>query len=309
MSFANSSATQLGFISEATWGTTPATPAFNLLRYTGESFNIDTETAVSQEIRPDRNIPDLIRVGSGASGGFEFEMSYGTLDDLLASLLFSSWTTDVVENGVTPSSFSFERKLETGATDAYHRFTGMYPSEMSLNIEAGAIVTGSMGFMGKGGSVATTAITGATYNPANTKQLMNAVSDFAGLTMTGITGTPQIMNLGLNLSNNLRGQKAIGSLDNVGIGYGRFEATGSIRAYFENNSLLSAYLAGTSFNLQFTLGNTTGEKYTILLPKVKIEAANAPSPGNDQDVMTDLTFRGLYDSTEGSTIKITRAVA
>lgn len=94
MSDANSVA--LRYVQESTFGTTPATPTMKNLRMTGESLKQDTNTVRSAEIRADRQISDIVRVGLSASGAINFELSCTTYDDFLKSLLLSSgWSTPV----------------------------------------------------------------------------------------------------------------------------------------------------------------------------------------------------------------------
>ncbi len=308
MSIADSSKTRVGFITEVAWGTTPATPVFQNLRITGESFNFDAENVVSNELRPDRNIPDLTRVGRSASGGFDMELSYGTFDTIFESVMFGAWATNVLKNGVTGKSFTFEKTFETGVTDQYLRYTGMYANEFSMNCEAGSIITGSFAFVGKGGAVDSAIIAGATYTAAGVAPVLDATSDFGTLTFTGLVGTPKLMSVSLNVTNNLRPQKAIANIELVGVGTGRFELTGTIRAYFEDAELYQAYLDGDELALSFQVGRTAGSKYQVDVPKLKIESAEVVAGGNDQDIMVDLNFRGLYDTTEACTLKITRAI-
>lgn len=310
---ANASEVRLAYVPETAWGTTPSTPAFENLRYTGETLNIDHTNTTSNEIRADRNVSDLILVGSGASGGFGFELSYGTLDDLLEGLFQSTFSTDVLKNGSTASSFTLEKTLELGTTDSFLRYTGMVPNTMSLSMTAGEIITGNFDFMGKGGSEASTAIASSTYASANTKKVMSASNDFAALSLDSISPTPLIHAMTLNITNNLREQKALGSSDSVGIGSGRFEVTGTIEAYYSDSLLYKKYLAGTAGALSCTLGSVTGEKYTLSLPNIKFQTGKAQGGGNDQDVFASMTFQALYDTTgspaNNCTAKLTRAVA
>lgn len=70
---------------------------FQIVRHTGESLKQDTTVITSEEIRSDRQIADIIRTGVGASGGVDFELSYGTFDDFLQAVLFSAgWSTEVL---------------------------------------------------------------------------------------------------------------------------------------------------------------------------------------------------------------------
>lgn len=91
---ADSSRAQLYYMAESIWGETPAS-AFNELRFTGESLGYNISNTTSREVRSDRQVTDLVQTGAEASGDFDFELSYGAYDPLLAAALFSSWGTPV----------------------------------------------------------------------------------------------------------------------------------------------------------------------------------------------------------------------
>lgn len=88
---ATSNRVDLAYIAEVDWGVTPATPALQEIRFTGESLDMAITTETSQEIRSDRAETDLIPVDASVSGGVQFELSYGTYDDWLAALAMSAW--------------------------------------------------------------------------------------------------------------------------------------------------------------------------------------------------------------------------
>jgi len=101
MSFASSNRTGLYRVKEATWGVTPVSPALVETRYTGEALDNSISTEKSQEIRADRMVSDLILTDSSPSGSFNFEMSYGSFDDLLESALMSAgWSAAVNVVGI-----------------------------------------------------------------------------------------------------------------------------------------------------------------------------------------------------------------
>ena len=188
MTIANASEFQLAHIAEVTAGTTPATPTFLKDRVTGGGMQTMQDYITSNEIRPDRQITDRVRVGRRSEGSYNFELSYGSFDDWLESLFQNAWSTNVLENGITNKYFTFEEKIETGATDQYKRFLGCQVNTMSLSIAANQIVTGSAGIMGFGVPTLTQAIiSGATYTDANANPVLSASNDFASLAMTGIT--------------------------------------------------------------------------------------------------------------------------
>jgi len=66
-----------------------SSPTVQILRLTGESLKKDTETAVSDELRSDRERSGLIRTSVGASGSIDFEWSSDAFDEFLESALFS----------------------------------------------------------------------------------------------------------------------------------------------------------------------------------------------------------------------------
>ena len=307
--FAMADGTQLSFIKEAVWGTTPATPAWQIGRMTGESLKITRETKQSSEITPARNVSDLIHVGGGAEGGFNFELSYGAYDDIFASMLYGEWVDNVLKNGVTQSSLSFEKKfLVDVATYNYFRYTGMVPNTMSLSISAGEIITGSFDFMGKGGTVAAAAIASSTYLDAAAENVLSASSHVGALSL-GSFATAKILKVDLSASNNLQTARVIGSLDNADIGAGLFNVSGSVEIYFEDKTVYEAYLNATEMALSVTMGITTAEKYTIELPRIKFSDGEVVASGQNGYVMANMSFQALGDPTEECTMKITRAVA
>lgn len=299
------SQTRVALIEESTWGVTPATPTWETMRITGESMKPNINNVKSNEIRADRNVPDLIQVGSAAGGQIDGELSYGSFDALLESLLYGAWTSNVLKNGVTEKSFTIEKTFETGGTDQYHRYAGSIVDSLDLSMAVDSIVTASFNVLCKGVSSAQAEIASSTYNAANSNDVINAASNFASLAITGAT-SPALLSLDLNIQNNLAQQRQLGSLDARGIRNGRFEVTGSLEAYFENEELFEMFLAGTATDLTFKLGGASSKNYVIDLPNLKFETGEVVAGGNDQDLVIPLTFTGLYDASEAATLKITR---
>lgn len=307
MSFADTSSVQLAYIAETEWGTTPTTPTFAMARVTSETLDGQINTVVSQELAADRNVRDVVPVSGSAGGGFAFELSYGTFDALMEAVLSGTWSVgDELVNGVAEKSFTIEKKLMAGE---YIRYTGMRPNTMNLSMTAEQLITGNFDFVGKGSARATALISGATYGDPTTADVMSASDDFASLSITGVSGdAPSIRSLTLDITNNLRPIVVAGSREAAGVGKGRFEVTGSIEAYFSSGVLYNAFVNNTALALSFNLGSTSTKIYTISLPKVKLESASITAGGLDQDLMTSLTWRGLYDDTLEGTMKITRGV-
>lgn len=312
---ASASEVRLALVEEAVWGTTPATPAFVNTRLTSESLMPAKTTVRSNEIRPDRNVVDEIMVGRAVSGSIGFELSYGTFDNLLESLMFADWTSDVIKNGAgAGTAFTAERRvpLPAGGYD-YQRFTGLVANTMSMTISAGAIITGEFGLMGKFGGRAGSLISGATYAEAPQNRILNAVNNFADLTIDGVSPSPRIRSLNLSITNNIRAQDEIGNLDAAGMAAGRFEVTGSLQAYFENGNLLQSFLDHDDLSLSFTVGGDAGERYRFTLPTIVLNGEpGGNATANDDDIMQTLNFTAVLDRTSspllGCTLQIERGV-
>lgn len=78
------------YLKESVWGTNPGGNGQDL-RFTSDSLVLDKNAVESEEIRSDGNVADLVDVGQSASGGLGFELSYGTYDDVLESIMRSAW--------------------------------------------------------------------------------------------------------------------------------------------------------------------------------------------------------------------------
>jgi hypothetical protein len=91
MALAVTSRAQVRRIKETVFGTTPVTGNGGNLRVTGESFNFDVKKEASKELRSDRQTGYIVPVSAGATGGFNFHLSYGEYDPEFESVLQGVW--------------------------------------------------------------------------------------------------------------------------------------------------------------------------------------------------------------------------
>jgi hypothetical protein len=114
----------LRYIQETTFGIKePGNPAFNDIRFTGETLHHEVTSVNSEEIRSDRQTVGLAQTEIRAAGGLNFELSYGAFDDWLrASLLSSAWTAAAPMAGgpgVTIASNVITRDAGSFVTDGF----------------------------------------------------------------------------------------------------------------------------------------------------------------------------------------------
>lgn len=124
---ADGSRVQLYYAEEVDgWGVDPVSPpTMKELRFTGDTpLRHNKSTVQSQEIRSDRQVPDVVETAAGAQGGFNFELSYAAFDDFLNAVLEAdtaaanpsvSWDTAISETTVNVD--------KTGAASGKVRFT------------------------------------------------------------------------------------------------------------------------------------------------------------------------------------------
>lgn len=308
MTIAATSRTRAAYIAEVTPGTTPATPTFLEIRRTNGNLRTKKTTAVSEEIHLDRNVRAEYQLAQDAEGSYDFELSYGSFDDLLAGAVFGTWATNVLVNGSTEQSFTFEETTDVGGGSfTYNRFVGCEVDSLSLNFTARKGVTGSINLQGISEAVDTAIISGATYTAPNTN-VIETSNSVAALDVLGITPTPIIKTLSLNIANNLRRRERLGSLYTDSFGTGQIDVTGSFDAYFVSESLYQQVLSHGSGAIALTVGAVTNKKYTISIPVAQFLDGSRILGGKNDDVMVRIPFRGVADSAPKS-ISITRQVA
>jgi hypothetical protein len=304
---ADGSENTLAMIVEATAGTTPATPAFKNLRIVNETLTANFEALVSNELRADATVSDVRRTGISVSGDINFELHKSLpFEDLLAAALRGTWTTNVVKGGVLKPAYTLERKIIGSAATAYLRFAGSRIGGLSLSLTPEEIITGSFKVMGTAHTAATAIITGATYAPVSSSPVMAGV-DVTSLAVSGVAGV-DYTNLTIDIDNNLRVQRKLGSTSARGIGYGRRQITGTLGCYFEDLTAYNAFLNNSTPSITATASDGT-DTFTITVPKIRITGGEVPSPGNDQDIMLNLTWQAIYDSGITSDIQIARNAA
>jgi len=121
MTLASSNRVALRYIAESTFGTTPVTPAFTELRYTGESLNYNISNITSDEIRADRMTADLVQVSGDGSGDVNVELSYDAYDAFIEACLAGTWSAQLA---VAESDIS-----ATTGTDTFNTVAGDFVAD------------------------------------------------------------------------------------------------------------------------------------------------------------------------------------
>lgn len=301
---ADSNTMALRYVPEATWGVTPSAP-LKTLRITSANLNNVNETSESQEILADAQLRDLLLNGQSAAGEFGFELSYGTYDELFEGLLRSSWATNVLSNGTTKRSYTFEKHF----TDIgeFFAFRGCRIGGASLSLALGQPVTGTMSLIGKeavpaGATAGTGAPTAATSTLPFKMTDITAISE-GGSALAGATA------LSLQIDNGLRAQGQLGSAVLYGVGYGGFRVNGNLEVYFASRALLEKATNFTASALSFTLEDDAGNELLFQIPRIRYGNATVGNEGPNGDVLLRMPWTATLDPVTGRMLRITRTPA
>lgn len=114
--FADSNRARIRVIKEDpnAWGVTPADGRSRELRYTGSTLNAQKNTTMSEEIRADRMVSQIVEVGANSTGEINIEFSAGSHDDLLEGFMYGAWTRPMTFDQVLGAS------LEIAAADTLY---------------------------------------------------------------------------------------------------------------------------------------------------------------------------------------------
>jgi hypothetical protein len=222
-------------------------------------------------------------------------------DDLLEAAMLSTWSTNVLKVGTTPKFFSIEDYAAD--IDQARLFTGVTVNTMSVSLAPNQMVTTTFGLVGK---TMTIGGTEKTQDPASGAAPFDAYSGDLAIGNVGAASAVAIVTaLDFTLTNGFAPTFVIGDDSAPSLEYGRAEVEGTLSAYFEDASLINRFLDETETEIEVSVGDGTNTM-TFTFPRVKINSADVGVDGPTSRIV-NLSFVALYDSTEGTNLKITRS--
>lgn len=302
MPFAQGSRTQLAYIPEVTYGTTPASPAMVSLPFVTHSVDLSKTRVQSAEITPDR-MPRVDRHGQRTvTGDITVEMRPADYDFLLEDALFGTFTTNVLNTGTTVSSFT----LEDGALDItqYRAFTGCMVNTMQMSIAPNQMTTATFGIIGKNMTQGTTPLDASLTAASNNEPF----DSFSGTITEGGSAIAYVNSIDFTLNNNLNPTFALGAVSTPQMEFGMSSLEGTMTVFYQDKILIDKFLNETESSLSIVLDDrVAGLNYTLLMPRIKINGAAVPV-GSPTSRLITIPFVALRDSSTGTQLRITRTV-
>lgn len=314
MAGSSSSSQTIYYVPETTSGTIPSSPAFkNVPSDPGFSLNPDRVITEQFANRGKGSRTGMARTRYAPSGSFTGGLIYGVFDTFLESLFQSTWTSNVLKNGTTLSSMSFQTGSPAGAGSAtidYDRYRGVQVTGGGLNLTSDSEAKFNFDMLGTGNdATSATALTGATLT-ADTETTVIGTGSQLGTISFGSFTMDCMQSLVVDFGKSGADiQPRIGSDDGCGITPGVFNPVLNASFYVEAGylALRNAARSGTNFVCTLPLGNITGKKYSLVFPACEMTETNLDASDNSP-LFHNVTILPKYDDTEACIVKLTRAV-
>lgn len=296
------------FVAESVSGTTPANPQLSVFRCTKDSLDVSIKYIESKEIRNDREKGDLTPGTQSVEGALGAELSFGSFDELIAAALCGDWVAGVVEAGVLRQSFTFISEQADFATGKYDIYRGCEINKISFKENAEGNIEIEFSVVGRTHALVDALPTGSTILNRTTTSPMNALT---GTIEEGGAASGIITEADISLENGIEPRFVVGSKFSIVPSIKSRTISGSVSAYFEDQSLRQKYLNGTDSSLELTIVDPTdpGKKYIITEPRIKYKSAKKDVGSSDDDIIIKLDYQAQPDLTNGYSIKIERVGA
>lgn len=293
-------------VAETTPGETPATPAYDTLRLTGNSMTPTVGTEQSDEIRADRMSGGNIITSLDYSGDLSFELSALTFDDLLEAAFYGTWATDVLEVGSDRHTFTVVKGYKD--IGVWTTFRGVHVGSMSLEIPEEGKVTGSFTCMGLDYEDSTTDPTASgTINAPTSTVPFGSATSVGDITINGasLAGEACISALSLEIDNTMQVQRCLGKAGPGALIATRANITGSVTVAWSAASynLWKKMLTREAVSLTFPLEDAAGNSYTFEIPAAELDG-DLPDGGNEDIIQVELNI-----SAKLTPVKVTRVLA
>jgi len=305
MAFANNSQSRLSLGVQSDF-TTPQTTLVEL-PFNTHTLDLTKERVQGNQINPDRMLRVDRHGNRNAVGEVVVDLRGDDYDSLLESAFLGAWDTDILKVGTTPKYFTIEDYASD--IDQVRLFTGMTVNTMNISIAPNQMITTTFGFVGYDMEINQTE---ATPSAATLNAPFDSYSGAYGIAdndSTPVT-TANLSSLELTMDNGITPAFVVGDAAAPCLIFGQATVEGTLTVYFENASMINRFLSETETALEVSVADPdSAHQFTFLLPRVKINGAEASVTGTDGARFVTAPFVALYDDEEETNIQLTRTYA
>jgi len=205
-----------------------------------------------------------------------------------------------INNGVLQKFFSIQ-KTANDVTPFYGEiFQGMTADTAELSIEAGSIITGAFGFMGKVGAP----LYGNAYSTltaANNDVIMTATDNVIYV----ITSCQRfcVNTFDISINNNGDKEMCIGELSANRIRSGEIDVSGSLEIYLEGRENQRRFHEFEDVSFTIIFEDENGRTSGVEILRSKLTQANANAEAKNDSLFDSIEFEAFADDTEDITIR------
>lgn len=279
---------------------------FKVIGFSTETFTATPNTTESAHVRTDRLVADLYLTSLETSGTIDFEFSAENYDLLMQAAMCSNFDVGSGQMKIGKIDKTFEILKSYMDINRHILIKDVKVSTMTLNIEAGALVTGNFEFVGGNVDVDFDP-TGETFDEPADTSVINAANDIGSININGapLTGSC-IETLSITLDNNYQPQNCIGSLAAKTHVKNTASVSGSQTISFsaESYDLWKGQITNEDIAVSFSItdGTTT---YQFDLPKTRI-TGDLPGGTRDEILTLDAEYTAIRDAVTETSFMITK---
>lgn len=300
MSNASNALSRIGLTAETVFGEVPSSPSLTAQRFASASFTLTKDELLDESKTGTRQYQYTQQGNSAVAGSLSSPLAHNNFDSLFESALYGAFTSNVLKVGNTVKSFTIEEAQPD--INVYRQYSGMIANGFALSSPVDGLTTIDFDFVGL-----TEVVSGTSLDSTYTAQQARQPFTHCGGTIS-YDGSPiaYVSSVDLSYTNNLTPTYAWGLCTTADIIPGRVDVTGTLSVYFANSTMYNHFVAGSYHELEFTLSDGTNT-LTFLVPRIKYNGADAPIDSGSGQRLLSLPFRATYDTTEQSTLVITRS--
>lgn len=299
------------YVAESTLGTTPTdSTAWKTFPVAGASgLTMRNITTQSTRVRADRGRSGLIKTGEEIGGPLPTEFQADQHDDLIESALMSAFSTGVLTNGSTRTSYTFQENFGD-LTNKYEIYKGVRVNGFNLSAEIDGKADMTFNLIGiTHDSDDTASLVGSGSVAAVSTNPVMSIIDLGNVLIDGISGLC-LESVNLEVTNNAQAKRCANGSDSgtVDVIEGSFFVSGTVVVGLDDNSyaLLARKKSNTAVGISFDLGDGT-TTYNFNIHEAYMNFDEPTNQGQDSLIMLNIDFEAAQNDAATATLTITKS--
>ena len=211
--------------------------------------------------------------------------------------------TQYVKNGSIYSPWFIERGHVD--VDQYFQFMGMAANTWTLTLPESDVITNEWGFVGLLADIVQSPTFGGGYTTESTAPSMSAANNVKQVEIDNVPIEGCLLNnWTMEINNNVTGNKSPGTQGACRTTPHKFQLSGTLTMYFENEEMFNRLQNGTEFSFAIDFIGNNGNEYEIVLPRCKVSEDPINVTSAEDDVFDNAGYVALADNATGAQIII-----